>query len=171
MNNCIAEPLARRDIRTMAKKIRLIEGCSERLYFDVMHFLEITLPKIDENFTFRVRPLSEMGDCHGLTYPDKNEIHIREDVYERACNGVGRDRLTMAHELFHLLQHEKENISFARIGDFGKIPTYMDPEWQATAFGGELLIPHDLVKGMSAEEVASKCKVSLQAAKYQLTKY
>lgn len=58
-----------------------------------------------------------MGECHGITYPDRNEIQIRQDVYDRAIAGSGRDRLTLAHELGHLLFHEKQNISYARVGD------------------------------------------------------
>ncbi len=171
MTQCIAEPLSRKDIRNMARKIRILEGSYKKYFFDIVHFLEITLPKLDENFTFYVRTKEEMGECHGLTYPDRNEIQIREDIYERACNGSGRDRLTMAHELFHLLQHERENISFARTDRSRSIETFRDPEWQADAFGGELLVPHYLIGGMNAEEVSSKCGVSLAAARFQLEKY
>lgn len=170
MTKCVAEPLSRIDIRRMAEKIRIIDGC-HKPYFDIVKFLEIKLPKIDENFTFQVLPKEEMGECHGLTYPDRNEIQIREDVYERACNDNGRDRLTMAHELFHLLQHEKVNISFARVGKGRKLESFRDPEWQSDAFGGELLIPCRLVKGMSVEDVVFRCKVSESAARYQLSKY
>ena len=168
MPNCIAEPLSRKDIRHMAQIVRAIEGSSKDLFFDITHFLEVTLPRIDEDFSFVIKTKEEMGDCHGLTFPDRNEIQIREDVYQRACNGSGRDRLTMAHELFHLLQHTRDNISFAR--SEGKVKTYMDPEWQADAFGGELLVPCNLITGMSAEEISRECKVSMSAAKCQMTK-
>jgi len=70
-----------------------------------------------------------MGAKHGETIPSENRIRIREDVYERACNGYGRDRLTMAHELGHLLLHRVEMITLAR--EDGDIPPYKDPEWQA----------------------------------------
>ena len=75
----------------MANLIRLIEGSSNELYFDIVHFLEVTLPRVDEGFSLVVKTKSEMGECHGLTFPDKNEIQIREDVYDRACEGSGRD--------------------------------------------------------------------------------
>ncbi len=169
MTICIAEPLGRKDLRRYAEIIRRIEGSTNKMYFDIVHFLENTLPKIDPSFSFTVKPIEEMGECHGLTYPDRNEIMIREDVYLRACDDEGRDRLTMAHELFHLLQHESSNISFARTGK-GKIETFRDPEWQADAFGGELLVPHELVSGMTVDEVVSACKVSRSAATYQLKK-
>lgn len=168
MAECVAEPLSRKDIRRMANLIRLIEGSSNELYFDIVHFLEVTLPRVDEGFSLVVKTKSEMGECHGLTFPDKNEIQIREDVYDRACEGSGRDRLTMAHELFHLLQHTRENISFARME--GEVKTYMNPKWQADAFGGELLIPHDLIHGMTATEIAIECEVSLAAARCQMNR-
>lgn len=168
MTKCIAAPLSRRNIRAMAYFIRKIAGQENNLYFDIVYFLDVILPKIDPGFTLIIEDESELGECHGLTYPDRNEIHIRSDVYERACKGSGRDRLTMAHELFHLLQHEKENISYARIPDGAKIQTFRDPEWQATAFGGELLVPWHLTKGMNADEIAEKCGVSIAAANTQI---
>lgn len=168
MTNCVAKPLSRQNIRKMAMLIRKIEGAEHTLFFDIVHFLEHTLPKIDSNFTFSVLPKEKMGECHGLTFPEKNEIQIREDVYERALNGSGRDRFTMAHELFHLLQHDYSNISFARMGDSERLPRYKDPEWQADAFGGELLIPYNLVQGLSADQIMDGCQVSAKAANFQL---
>ncbi len=170
MTKCIAEPLSRMQIAGMAKLIRKVSGEENTPFFDIVRFLDVVLPKIDPGFSFIVDEKSTLGECHGITYPDRNEIHIREDVYERACEGRGRDRLTLAHELFHLLQHTKENISYARIGENSDSPTYMDPEWQADAFGGELLIPSYLVKGMSADEIVEKCQVSRKAAYCQLRK-
>lgn len=49
-----------------------------------------------------------MGTKHGETPKRKQNCSIREDVYERACNGYGRDRLTMTHELDYLLLHRAE---------------------------------------------------------------
>lgn len=50
MAKCIAEPLSRKDIRIMADKIRIIEGNKGKFYFDIVHFLDVTLPKLDEGF-------------------------------------------------------------------------------------------------------------------------
>lgn len=168
MTKCIAAPLSRKNIRDMAYFIRKIAGKENSLYFDIVYFLDVILPKTDPDFTLIVEEKSEMGECHGLTYPDKNEIHIRSDIYERACRGSGRDRFTMAHELFHLLQHEKENISYARMENGARIQTFRDPEWQANAFGGELLVPWHLTQGMNADEISKKCGVSVAAANTQI---
>ena len=45
---------------------------------------------------------------------------------------------------------------------------YEDPEWQADAFGGELLASSYLIEGMNSREVEKMCGVSAAAAKVQL---
>lgn len=170
MTQCIADPLSRNQIRQTADLIRQMDGSQDSLFFNIVRFLEIKLPSIDPSFNFRVKPKEEMGECHGITYPDRNEIQIRQDVYERAIDGSGRDRLTLAHELGHLILHEKENISYARMEDGADLPRYRNPEWQADAFGGELLMPHDLIKGLDADEIKDSCKVSRKAALCQMSK-
>lgn len=168
MTKSIAQPLSRSDIRSMAYFIRKITKQENELFFDIVKFLDVELPKIDPEFSLIIDNKHVLGECHGLTYPDRNEIHIRDDVYERAYRKSGRDRLTMAHELFHLLQHTKENISYARIDNESAIEKFRDPEWQADAFGGELLIPRHLVYNMEVPEIIEKCKVSSAAAYTQV---
>lgn len=170
MTQCIAAPLSRNSIRNRANIIRCIAGAENDLFFDIVKFVEVTLPSIDPDFNFRVVAEDKLGECHGITYPDKDEIQIRQDVYDRAVDGNGRDRLTVAHELGHLLLHEKQNISYARMGDGSKVNAYQNPEWQASAFGGELLIPHKLIQGMTVEAIMKSCKVSKKAALYQMEK-
>lgn len=170
MVQCIAEPLSRKDIQNFAMAVRLLVGKENDPYFDIVRFLDIDLPKLDPDFSLVIEDKDTLGECHGLTYPDRDEIHIRSDVYERADNGSGRDRFTMAHELFHLLQHVKENISYARTAEGAKVPNYRLPEWQADAFGGELLMPAHLISDMTVEEIMAKCKVSESAAVCQLSK-
>lgn len=162
-----AKPLSRWDIRADARMIRKIEGSEFALYFDILHFMEVTLPDIVPDFVFCIGDLDEMGNAQGLTYPNSGIVKIRQDVYEGAVRGNGRDRLTIAHELFHLLKHEDHNITFARVDKRDSIKAYEDPEWQADAFGGELLVPKHLIQGLSVKEISEKCGVSLAAAKYQ----
>lgn len=63
--------------------------------------------------------------------------------------------------------HSPNRVGFAR----GNVPTFMDPEWQANVFAGELMAPYDLVKNMSAYEISQKCGMSLQAAQVQYEFY
>ena len=76
----LANPTSRQDIRDDAEFIRKIQKPDNELYFDIVKFLEHTLPKLIPKFTFSVKEVEEMGDCHGLTFPDRNEIVIRSDV-------------------------------------------------------------------------------------------
>lgn len=166
MQNRLAEPLSRDDIRSMAYTIRQMVGLEDKLYFPIVEFIELCLPQIEPDFQLIIETRETMGNCHGLTFPDQKIIKIRDDVYENAIAGSGRDRLTFAHELFHLLQHSNNHISFARTDD-KKVITYCDPEWQADAFGGELLIPKHLINDISIDEIISGCNVSCAAARYQ----
>lgn len=164
----LAKPTSRREIRMAANLVRKIQG-DEGLYFDIMRFLEQTLPIIQPGFSLCVKPKQEMGECHGLTFPEQKEIWLREDIYDGAMEGKGRDRLTAAHELFHLLFHAKNQIGFARTGG-GEIPAYKDPEWQADAFGGELLIPYDKAMHLTIPQIIASCGVSEKAARFQFRK-
>ena len=166
MNRYMAQPLSRGDIRKMAWKLRRQFHLADKLYFPIVHFVEIVLPQIYDDFLFRVLPVEELGSLHGRTFPDEKIMEIREDVYNGASSGSGRDRLTIAHELGHFCMHPEQSISFAR----GTIKTYCDPEWQASAFAGELLIPMYRVGNMDPYEISNECGVSFDAACYQLSK-
>lgn len=162
----IAKAKSRADIREVAQLIRKLQGAENELYFPILDFVEKTLPTIIPSFTFRVGERSEMGNCEGLTFPERNEMVIRSDVYARACKGGGRERLTIAHELYHYLEHSIETVAFARTSG-AVVPAYLNPEWQADAFGGELLVPYDLAKQLSIEEISESCGVTRSAASVQ----
>ena len=163
-----AAPVSRNDIRRFVRKLKKISGFENVLYFPVIEFLENVLPMIIPDFQLEIVPQNEMGNKHGETFPNKNVIRIREDVYERAVAGEGRDRLTIGHEIGHLFMHEEESISLCRLEPGKRIPAYADPEWQADAFGGELLASSYLIRGMNAFEVSDRCGVSIKAATIQL---
>lgn len=165
----VVKPMSRKQIRNIANLIRKLQNSKGELYFDIMGFLEHTLPLFFPDFTLSVETKEKMGDCHGLTFPEKNEIRLREDVYNGAMAGNGRDRLTAAHELFHFLEHSRESIAFARMGT-GEVPPYMSSEWQANVFGGELLVPYDLSYDLEVDEIVDKCGVSKSAAVCQYKK-
>ena len=165
----IAQAKSRAEIRETAKLIRKIQRVETELYFPILEFMEKTLPSLIPEFTFRIASKEEMGACEGLTIPENQEILIRDDVYERAYNGGARERLTIAHELYHYLQHSKQTVAFARTNG-SPVPAYQDPEWQADAFGGELLVPYELARDLSVEEISKLCGVSQGAARTQYNK-
>ena len=168
MNYYRAAPISRGEIRKLAFALKKKVGLENELYFPILPFVENVLPILIPDFQFEVVPVYEMGSKHGETFPSKNIIRIREDIYNRAAEGEGRDRLTVAHEVGHLFLHEDDSIALCRLDPNEKLKAYEDPEWQANAFGGELLAPSYLIKGMRSSEVQSRCGVSASAAWYQL---
>ena len=52
MTECIAEPLSRENIRTMAKKIRIIEGSYNQYYFENVYY-HYTLIPTGSNYMYR----------------------------------------------------------------------------------------------------------------------
>ncbi|GLQ93478.1 ImmA/IrrE family metallo-endopeptidase [Dyella acidisoli] len=142
----------------------------EKPYFPIAQFMELGLPTLWPDYEFQVVERQMMPSEHGLTYPDKRLVLIREDVYEGALRGAGRDRFTMAHELGHLLLHT--NVGMARHVQKGTIPAYRDSEWQANAFAGALLIPRFAVNdGPTIDQIMERCGVSRDAAEVQMKKY
>ena len=135
-------PLSRARIRAIATNFRRVLQWEEP-YFPVIEVLEFGLPQMIPDFEYEIRPRSDLKDNHGLTYPDQRRIEIREDVYDRACEGDGFYRLTVAHEMGHLILHT--NIPLARSVAVSDIPAYRSSEWQANCFAGELLVHHDFI--------------------------
>lgn len=165
MENVSVSPMSRRNLREFAYQFRKICGLEDELYFPIVHFIELILPKL--GFDYEIVPVKEMGNAYGVTHTGMRVMKIREDVYDRAVQGYQRDRFTLCHELGHFLLHTPERVSFAR----GNVPAYMSPEWQANVFAGELMAPYNLVCNMTPEEIADKCGMSMTAAQIQYNEY
>lgn len=165
-------PMSRKYLRSLANRIRSHLKQQNTIYFPVKEFLE-RLHQIvdDEDFYVDVRPVSSWKfrkSVHAYYDVSENCICIREDVYDGACDGNGRDRMTVMHECCHVILIKWLHVKLTRC--FGAVKPYEDPEWQAKCLAGELMVPSSLVQGMRAEEVADRCGVSISAARYQLRK-
>lgn len=165
MNNVAVEPMSRKKLRELVHRFRKLCGMENELYFPIVHFIEWILPKVGSDY--EIVPVNEMGNAYGVTHTGMRVMKIREDVYEGAVKGNPRDRFTLCHELGHFILHSPDRVSFAR----GEVPAYMDPEWQANVFAGELLAPYDLVAHMPPERIAAECGMSLTAATIQYNQY
>ncbi|WP_277287666.1 ImmA/IrrE family metallo-endopeptidase [Veillonella montpellierensis] len=157
-------PRSLRDIRRIARNVREILGYETDGRIDIVRLLEHRLGRI--GLEYEIKLASEMGSKHGETYLDQDKILIREDVYNNACKGSGRDRLTIAHEIGHFILHRASDISLARDTD-EEVKPFEDPEWQANAFAGELLAPYEFVKGKNVFDVSKIYGVSEKAASIQ----
>lgn len=159
------KPLSRKNIREIAKKIRKICGIKDKQEFPVVIFLEFILEKFD--YIYDICPKSELQSEYAKTIPSQKVMKIREDVYERAIQGVPRDIFTIAHEIGHAILHDDiQEIALARNDE--KIKAFENPEWQANTFAGELIAPSDSVIGLKIEEIANIYNCSLQVAEIQL---
>ena len=86
------------------------------------------------------------------------------------CEGSGRDRMTIMHEICHYITLCQLNFTLARSFEQDEIPVFCDPEWQAKCLAGEIMMPADKIYDMNPDEVSEKCGVSWPAAVFQLSK-
>ena len=168
--NFIAEPLYRSDLREYARGIRKQIGYSSKLCFPVGRFLEVFHELInDEDFYFEcVQDDYFPSNTHAVYDVDDNCVRVRDSVYVNAMRGNGRDRMTIMHELSHVLLIKVSGIKLYRTMSNCKIEFFRDPEWHAKCLAGEIMVPAHLVSGMTAQDIAIKCGVSMPAAEYQL---
>lgn len=155
-------PLSKKKIREVALEVRRAARQADAEKFPIIDLLELALPEGLEGYVFEVRERRDM-EAEGLTYPDPPTIVLREDVYDGACAGNGRDRFTAAHEAGHLFLHP--SAALARATNADEIPAYKSSEWQANQFAAELMMPVGIVAHMSGPiDVADRCCMSFQAA-------
>ena len=137
-------------------------------YCDIVGVYNLLMGLAPDSFQFDCIPVVDWPDLsiEGRTKID-GKVLIREDVYLNACDNVCRDRFTLAHELAHWVMHR--DTSFHREKpSHQKIKTFEDPEWQAEAFAGFLLIPTKTIRMFESSGVTyieKVCCVSNAAVK------
>jgi Zn-dependent peptidase ImmA (M78 family) len=180
-------PISRAKIRQLARKIRQMHGITEP-YFPIIQFME-GYHQTEKTFVYDIIEREVMGNNQGITFPDRKLMLIREDIYDGAVEGIGRDRLTIAHEFGHLLMHNRPvmarqsfrdgaylRAAFSCLGTPRKsanpeTPAFCNSEWQANCFGGELLMSADHIHlCKDAWDAMLLFGVSLEAADYQWRK-
>jgi Zn-dependent peptidase ImmA (M78 family) len=160
-----AESLKRSQIRTLALDIRTMVEFENKPYFPIMRFFEHAMPLLYPQFNYEIVEKDYFPpQKHAETDVVNHVIRIREDVYYRAVNGYGRDRMTVAHEAAHYILIDVCGVTFNRVFGSDTVVTYQDPEWQAKALAGELLCPYHLIRGMPPDKIANICGVSETAA-------
>jgi phage terminase small subunit len=164
-----SEPQSRNDIKEMALSIRRALHLEEVVFIDVIRVLEV-LPLIfdEEGFEVEICSDREMEHrTHAYTDITNNRIVIKESIYDRAVDGKGRDRLTIAHELGHYFLYKAFGLKYTFREETQEIKTYEDPEWQAKCFAGEFLMPKHIIENLTIDEIVDRCGVSKDAATYQ----
>ena len=167
MERYMVEAKSRADLRELADMVREKLGLKDTLWVPIVELLDI-LSELLEDFSYEIVPDDEMEPgIHAETDITTGHITIKESIYDRACEGKGRDRMTIAHEIGHYFMLCFCGFKLQRCFDKDPIPAYKDPEWQAKCFAGELMMGHNVISKMSLRDIYKSCGVSLRAAAYQ----
>lgn len=160
-----AQPLGRKNLRMLARQFREMLGIENVLYVNVLRILELVMPTLFEGFEYEIVQRHELPKKrHADTDVVNKIIRIREDIYEKACNGDGQARMTIMHEIAHYLLIVVCGVKFARSFTDESIKAYEDPEWQAKALAGEIMCDVKLIRHMTADQIKEECGVSWSAA-------
>lgn len=161
-----ANPKSIARIRSIALEIREILGIKPMENINIIRLLEMVICPVF-NLKLEIIEKCMMTDKYAEYNPIEKVIRIREDVYDNAVNGIGRDRFTISHEIGHIFLHS-DNIVMARSNE--KFPIYCDPEWQANTFAREFLCPiNGILICDDIETIANRYGVSKEVARIQLS--
>ena len=123
-----------------------------------------------KKLVFKVLEDEELGTVDAKTefLADTVTVICKRCVEQRAVVGMGRDRMTLAHELGHAVMHSGE-AAFRHTGATGTtsvsaVNPYESAEHQAKVFAGAFLIHDREAAHMSAREISLQFGVSLEAA-------
>ena len=164
----LVEGKSRKELRALAYSLREHLGLTEALYFPVVETPDV-LEEIIDKFSYEIVEDDELPiSVHAETDVVTGHIKIKDSVYNRAAQGEGRDRMTIAHEIGHFFTICVCGFKLQRNFDENAVvPPYRRPEWQAKCFAGELMVPAHLIDGLTPLNIAEKCGVSESAASFQ----
>lgn len=165
-NEYEVEPKSRYEIRRLTHQLRIKLQLFQELYFPIVELLDV-LDEMYDDFSYEIVEDKELDKTiHADTDVRTGHIRIKESVYNGACDGNGRDRMTIAHEIGHYILLCVYGFKFHRKFSSENTPAYKSPEWQAKCFAGELLMNNRLIQNFTIEEIVEKCGVSSKAAEY-----
>lgn len=168
-NSYVSEAKSKKEIKAIANAFRKLLGITNTTYVEVVKYLDI-LAMADKSFDYEVVDDSKMEKNKQAEIDVVNRaICIKQSVFDGACAGNKVDRMTIAHEIGHYVLVCLCGIKFARnLDKHGYVETFRDPEWQATVFASEFMMPVHMIKGMSPNKISEKFGVTLSAARSQL---
>ena len=167
MYNFIVEPKSRYNIRQIAKAVRKCLGIENAIYVNVVALLDI-LSRIIPKFSYEVVSNNVFPKkVFATTDVNTGKIKIKQSIYNKACDGDGFARFTIAHEIGHFVLLVLLGFELTQTLSGRKPKPFCDPEWQAECFAGEFLMDYDVVKDYSEDELVSNCGVTPKAARCQ----
>lgn len=131
-------PRSRRQIEAIAGAVRAHLGVSAGARIAIQPILEFALDDLVEGAFFRIANDAELGGAEGLTDGEHPVITLSASTYMRLGRSDNRARMTVAHEIGHLLLHSGKHVFHFEepLND-----NRFDPEWQADEFAAALLMP------------------------------
>lgn len=171
MSYYFCAPTSSKQLKLYAKNIRSLFKC-KTLKFPIIDILE-DMQNNENFFDFEYQILEDenaiFSDGELAKYDfSTNTLFIKESQFDGACCDDPRCRFTLTHELCHFFlmtvtgRHPKESEE--------KPEAYKDPEWQANALAGYILVPPEETSTMSIEEIENNCCVSPECATYAIYK-
>lgn len=164
--------LSRKNIRQFAVVFRNIFGVEQDAPFPVLQALErvpdifkgsvicvVEDSDLPPNIPARCTPLSDGGFL----------IEVSQTVYDGAyCRNVGAYLSHICHEICHVFLFTLGYTPvYERSFHNREVRPCESVEWQAKALCGEIMMPYEATKNLSAEQIAQKYHVSLEAAQYR----
>jgi hypothetical protein len=175
------KPRSDAEIRGLAQKARAGFGFTNVPRLDPIACLKresIETAFGKKRLFFEVRPDAELAQDEAFTsYGCLSNgqpfvrITVRDSVYRQARLGLGRARMTLAHEIGHAIMHEGVRMARRSRGNlrYASIATYESAEHHARIFAAALLIhPESAEKLDSGEEISVEFGVSIEAASIYL---
>jgi hypothetical protein len=164
------EAKSREDLRNLALSLRKKLKLDNEMYFPIVKLLDV-FTIVFSSFDYEIVDDSELDpEVHAETDVVTGKMLIKQSIYDRAYNGEGRDRMTIAHEIGHYFTICECGFKLSRCYKNKKPITFRDPEWQAKCFAGELTVPAHLMYNKSVDEIIELCGVSEDAAIFQYNK-
>jgi IrrE N-terminal-like domain len=174
-------PRSDAEVRDLARKARAEFGFANVSRLDPIeclkhHWIETVFGK--KRLFFDARPDAELGEDDAFTsydfLPDGRplvRVTVKESVYQQAWLGLGRARMTLAHELGHAIMHQGVRMARRSQGNFryASIATYQSAEHHARVFAAALLIHLEIAEKLdSDEDISVEFGVSIEAANIYL---
>jgi len=164
----ITTPRSRIRLRQIAEELKSSINHPKHKEFPALWYMEFELQKVYPNFDFEIETQESIGSGLYAFYDViDHKLHIAQDVYDRASEGIPRDIFTVTHEIAHVVLLENSDIMMARTARY---EAFRDPEWQANELAAELLAPHDEIECMTVPEIIETYNVSSQVARIQKNK-
>ena len=165
----LVPPQSTQGICAITQSLRTHLGLMDENFFPVIQLYEV-LNFVFPGAWFQVFEDHDLPDVEARTFPDRQEIRLRNSVYEAATRGDGRSRFTLTHEIGHLVMHK--GLSLNRAFENAQHKIYCNSEWQADIFASNLLMPSHLLQGYvgDCDAIANDFGTSYTAAEVALSR-